>query len=1384
MSSNTGPSAATMSDAKRALMAQRLKGISLAKREESQIKPCGAGDRFPISVDQYRIWLHASMHPEMATYNEPITIQYRGELDIAVLTESLNYFLRRHDAWRTTFVMDNDEVFQVVHPAVKVDLELFDLTDLLEDEREAESLSLATEQALSPIDLTRAPLFRALVVRATPDDYRLHMVLHHIVFDGLSIQETFIPELATIYAALKAGDEPSLAARTLRYCDYAAWRREQISLPSMERHIAYWQKELAGDLPVLRLPTDRPRPAVISQRGDIETYAISRELSDSLRELSQANGVTLYMTMLAVFQVLLFRYSGQEDVIIGGGADGRRRPELHGMMGYILDTFAVRTHPMGKQPFSAFLQEVKRAVLGGLAAAEVPFDRVVQAVGIKRNLSHHPIFQTFFSFLASSGNLPAGWEMKPKLVNGGATKFDIYLEVEELETHTAVCCIYSTDLFDADTIKRMFGHWTTLLRAVCDTPECALADLPVLTAEEQELMLVRWNEQAVDVPATTMHGLVEEQVQRTPNDVAVKFEDVTWTYAELDRQAERLATHLRRAGAGPKTLVAICIDRSELLIAGLLAILKTGAAYLPLDPGTPHSRIALCLEDAEPAIVMTQGSVVSDLPDIGAKVLLMEDLVVADPLLGKPGEAKSDAAGPEDTAYIIHTSGSTGRPKAVELCHGAVVNLLLSMQREPGFKATDTLVAVTTVSFDIAVLELFLPLITGGKVVIASRSVASDPYSLAALIETTGCTVMQATPATWRALMAIDWQGRPEMKVLCGGEALTRDLADKLLVRKLELWNVYGPTETTIWSTVRRVLPVTGIVPVGRPIANTTTYILDSNEQPVPIGVTGELYIGGVGLAKGYRGQPELTAQKFVWPAITKGERVYRTGDYAVYRADGTIECQGRADNQVKIRGHRIELEEVELHLNAHPQIASAAARIWEDQVGGNRLSAYFVAKDGMAPGIAQIRDFLRDRLPEYMIPSDFSVLEAMPLTSNGKMDRKALPAPNDPTAARPASAQSLNEEERRLAKIWQDVLGVQSIGKEDSFFDLGGHSLLLVVLFARINKEFASNLPITSIFDAQTLSALAKVLKEKIRISSLVPVQTAGSKPPLFMAHSYLLYHGLSSALGTDQPFYGLRELEQDDNLSIEERARRYIADMRNVQPRGPYRVAGWCAAGPLAVEIARQLPLAGDEVAMLLLFDSWLPGYPESLAKIARSKSFAKVIKGKIAGLKIRFSGMTTIQRVAHLAHIIRRRLKQSRDDFYVRNWAQMNNLSQKLNVPLPQFMHNTTIQTFAAMREFRAESMPVRMTLVRATESVRFEGASLSCGWEAVAASGIDVLWAPGDHETMFRGTNLQVTAQLVKQSLAAIETNDTAKPGGRAQQRRETRQALVGSGAFDK
>jgi amino acid adenylation domain-containing protein len=1370
-SKSVSPDIREMSEAKRRLLMLRLKGTATPQATVDEIQPRPAGARTPISVDQYRIWLHASIQQDLPIYNEPVAITYRGALDLALLETSFNRFVARHEAWRTSFVVEKEEVLQVIHPELAVKLERIDLSGMGKAERVREAKRLATQQARAPIDLTSAPLLRAFVITMTPDEHQLHLVLHHIIFDGMSLTRTFIPELATTYEALRAGVEPLLAKKKLQYCDYAAWRQQQVDAPAMDLHVDYWRRQLGDELPVLRLPADRPRPAVISQRGDVEHFVLSRELTASLRKLGNAHGATLYMTMLAVFQVLLFRYTGQEDIIVGGAGDGRRRPELQGMMGYILDTFAIRSRPIASMPFSAFLNSVRQTTIEALDAADVPFDRVVRAVGSKRVPSHHPLFQSFFVFQPDAQPLPAGWDMSTSDVVVGAAKFDVYLEVDERPTSTLARILYSTDLFDADRIRRMAGHWTNLLEAVCHAPECVLGELPLLTPEEQELMLVRWNDTARELPATTVHGLVEAQVQRTPDIIAVQFNATSWSYAQLDQRAALFAMHLRKAGAGHGKLVALCLDRSENMLAGLLAILKTGAAYLPLDPGVPRARLLLCLEDAAPVVVFTQGSVAADLPASKAKVLILEE-VLKDAEGLPEGQASShffQPVRPGDIAYVIHTSGSTGRPKAVELRHDSVVNLLLSMRRTPGFSAADTLLAVTTVSFDIAVLELFLPLISGGRVVIASREVALDPTLLADLMRSTGCTVMQATPSTWRALIANKWQGQAGLRVLCGGEKMPRDLADKLLALEVELWNVYGPTETTIWSTVQRVLPGRGPVSIGAPIANTTTFILDANQQPLPVGVPGELYIGGVGLANGYRDQPELTAQKFVYPKVANGERLYRTGDYAAYRADGSIECRGRADHQVKVRGFRIELEEVENAICKHPAVAAVAVRVWPDALGGNRLAAYVVAKHGSHAPATELRVFLRTYLPDYMIPSDVIELAAIPLTSNGKTDRNALPA-IDPRTLRTIAALPSTDVELKLAKIWAEVLGVDAVGLEDNFFDLGGHSLMLVTLFSRINREFEMRLPITAIFETSNLAELAKLLKSSARLSSLVPVQTSGARPPLFMAHSYLLYRGLSTALGSDQPFYGLRELEDEGNLSVKERALRYIEDMRTVQPQGPYRIAGWCAAGPIAFEIAAQLHLAGEQIALLLLFDSWLPGYAENLQKIGgKGHSFhlLKSLRGKLARYRTRMDGLDTMAQVRHGAGLLRRKLKERRDRFYVKHWAHMERVSNVLRVPLPQFMHNTTLKTYAALSQFEAETLPVAMTLIRARQTSFIAGASDACGWDQVAQAGVNVLWTSGDHETMFLGNNLKMTAELI--ALALGDTQPLYWPWQRQQSR---------------
>ncbi len=1324
-----------LSDAKRRLLAQRLKGRSASVRQADRIQPRAAGSRTPISPDQYRLWLHASMQPELPTYNEAVTVRYRGTLEPGLLEAAFNQFLARHEAWRTSFTLDGEDVLQVIHPEVHLNLQQIDLTHLLPEEREPEALRLATAQAATAIDMKAPPLLRGLLLRVAPDDHRLCLVLHHILFDGLSLRRTFLPELAALYDALASGTAHPLDPNVLQYADYAAWREQQVAGPSVQRQLDHWKNRLAGDLPILRLPCDRPRTPQPTQAGATERFEIPADLTEALRRFSNAHGVSLYMTLFAAFKAVLFRYSGQQDLIVGAAADGRRRPELNGVMGYILDTFAVRTTPAADLPFTTYLAHVKQSLLEAFSAAEVPFERVVQAVCTNRDASCHPIFQVFFSYLPPVDASPAGWEIMPIHVNAGAAKFDIYLEADEHPTHVSGRILYSRDLFEPATIQRLFGHWQTLLEGICHTPNCALGDLPLLTPAETHQLLHTWNDRAVPLPATTLHGLVEAQADRTPAAAAVQFEDTTWTYAQLDGEATRIAHHLRHAGAAPGQLAALCIDRSHHLPACLLAILKTGAAYLPLDPDTPRSRVMLCLEDAAPAVLLTHRALAAELTVTPATTVLhLEDLLAAEPL---PPTAAPLTLTPEDPAYVIHTSGSTGRPKAVEISHGAAVNLLLSIQREPGFQSTDALLAVTTISFDIATMELFLPLIAGGRLVIAGRRTAVDPTALAALLRTSKCTVLQATPATWRGLLAIDWPGQPGLRALCGGEPLTRDLAEALLARKLDLWNLYGPTETTIWSTASRVQSGSGSVSIGHPISNTTAYILDARQHPVPIGVPGELYLGGAGVANGYRGRPDLTADKFVTLPVANNHRIYRTGDYAAFRPDGTIECQGRADNQVKVRGYRIELEEVELHLNAHPHVAVAAARVWPDNTGGNRLSAYFVAK-GESPTPADLRDFLNSRLPKYMLPSDLIELPTLPLTSNGKLDRKSLPAPV-PSAPTGNSSAVLTEEEQKLARIWAEILGIESVGPEDNFFDLGGHSILLISLFARVNREFHATLPITTIFDTPTLAGLATLLREKARLSALVPVHTAGTQPPLFMTYSYLLYQGLSRALGPDQPFYGLRELDEDLDRSIEERAIRYIAEMRRIQPHGPYHVAGWCAAAPMAIETARQLLRAGEKVGTLLLFDSWLPGGEPSPWSKARSivKKFSKLPKG---------------QRLAHVKAKLARNGKRAAEAWLTKYATRFNRLAERTGLPLPRIKEDASVKTLSLLNITHIDPLPARITLLRASHSPLFFDTSETCGWERVAEHGVEVLWAPGDHETMFLGDNLKITANLVRDCLS--------------------------------
>jgi amino acid adenylation domain-containing protein len=774
----------------------------------------------------------------------------------------------------------------------------------------------------------------------------------------------------------------------------------------------------------------------------------------------------------------------------------------------------------------------------------------------------------------------------------GTAKLDLYLELEERVEGLIGRFLYSTELFDVETIRSMIGHWTTLLEGIVADPSTTLAHLPLLTRAESQQILRDWNATQRDIPHATLPHWFEETACALPDATAIIAGDESWSYRTLDQRANTLAARLNHAGIGPGALVAVALERGPDMVASLLAIAKAGAAYLTLDPALPAQRFAFIIEDAQPAALLTQRDLKAVLPSVGVPVILCDDKSSTD-----DAPARDIRATPDSLAYVLYTSGSTGKPKGVKIRQRALVNLLASIRERPGFARGQSLLSVTTLSFDIAALELYLPLVSGGTVIIPDRETVGDPPLLAALIAGARPDMMQATPATWRGLIESGWRGAKDTVILCGGEALSRDLADQLLPRCAALWNMYGPTETTIWSTVERVASGSERIAIGRPIANTSIYILDTNGNPVPAGVIGEIHIGGTGLAEGYHHREALTRERFVERAAAPGERLYRTGDLGRFRRDGTIECLGRTDHQVKIRGFRVAIEEVEGALAAHPRLIAAAARAWPDGSGEHSLAGYFVSHAEPVPSAAELRRFMRQSLPDYMIPSRFVALSELPMTPNRKIDRNALPEPeSNIVAIAPAAPQT--EHETKLADIWKDVLGLATIGRNDNFHDLGGHSLLMAKLLTRIEKQFERRLSMASIFQAPTLKAMAALLSEPVapRASRLVPIQPNGTRPPLYWLFGGATVRPLAHALGDDQPFFGValdhaEEQRLAKATSLAEFAAPLIKAIREAQPAGPYYIGGWCTAGILAYEVARQLMEDGAEVGLLVMVHSTNP-------------------------------------------------------------------------------------------------------------------------------------------------------------------------------------------------
>ncbi len=1031
----------------------------------------------PLSFAQERLWYLDQLDPNTAIYNIPSAVRLNGVLQFDVLKQSLNEIVNRHEILRTRFAVENNSPVQIIEPTIEFEFPLVDLSHVPAVKREIALEELLRSEAHREFDLGQAGLVRAVCIRTHETEHVLFFMAHHSVFDGSSLG-MMLHELAALYKAYVAGEPSPLAEVRVQYADYAIWQRKQLDNNEHERLLRYWRERLSGELPTLQMPTDRPRPPRQTYRGSTETIQLPVTLVDKLTGVGRQDGATLFMVLLAAFNVLLHRYTNQEDFIVGTPINGRNRPEFEQAIGFYVNTLALRTDVSGDPTFRELLARVRQCCIGAYSHQDLPFEKLVQELQSNRDLSRTPLFQALFAFqdVANRSFEAADLTWKTMRVENQVARTDLSFWLTQTDKGITAAMEYSTDLFDRSTIARLLEHYRNLLEGLPDHQDVLLSELSMLAESERERLLVDWNTTQIAYPEhTRLHELFEAQAQRTPDAVGVVFEDATASYEELNRRANQLAHYLKTVGVGSETLVGICVDRSIEMVVGLLGVLKAGGAYVPLDPDFPQDRLAYMVADADISVLLTVERLLGHLPEHKARVVCLDTHEID---FAQQNDVNPVTEGsPDDLAYVIYTSGSTGKPKGVQVPHRGVTNFLRSMAEKPGISETDRLLAVTTLSFDIAVLELFLPLSSGASVVIANRESASDGQKLLDLVSAAGITMMQATPVTWQLMIAAGWDDTLPITVLCGGEPMLPDLAVELLARGKAVWNLYGPTETTIWSTCYELKRPGGPILIGRPIANTQVYVLDAHRRPVPIGVTGELYIGGAGVARGYINQPELTSERFLPDEFTGGSsRLYRTGDMARWRPDGSLEHLGRIDNQVKIRGFRIELGEIESVISEYPSVQHVAVNVWQSAPDDKRLVAYLVPEHEERLDTITLRKYLGRKLSSYMLPQHYVVLDKIPLTPNGKVDRKQLPAPTG-VAGNNTKLPPATETEKVVAGIWSELLGVDEIGRHDNFFDLGGHSLLAVKAVLQLEKVTGTRVELRHIL-LEDLSQVARHLQ------------------------------------------------------------------------------------------------------------------------------------------------------------------------------------------------------------------------------------------------------------------------------------------------------------------
>ncbi|MBX3621811.1 MAG: amino acid adenylation domain-containing protein [Rhizobacter sp.] len=1158
----------------------------------------------PLSVMQQRMWFMEYMLEGHCAYNLCSARKLHGPLDVQALERALNDTIKRHPALHSGVrSVDDSSAEQYLRAPHEIRLTpVHDLSEAApaDQQRQLDELLLAI--ANEPLDLASGPLFDAKLIRLAEHEHLFVFKVHHIFFDGWSTG-VLLRDLAQLYEQHLGGPPATLPELPLTYADFAAMHNEWQASQTVQQHLDYWKRRLAALGEPLALPADHPRPRHPSRRAASENIALDRASTDQLRQLGATQGATLFMTVLAAYFVLLHKCSGQSDLVVGVPVHGRRDfPECADLIGLFANTLAIRFDVRPQETFRQLLRRIGPTLRDDLSHSYAPLEQLVQELQIPRDPSRSMAYQAFLGFQDIRNRTSAWKDLRLELATVPITSIaeDLSCMMTESPQGLLASVAFNTDVFSQASgaaFARRYQHLLTHLSVRADVP---LQDLDIALPGEAG-QLQAWNATAAPYDRSAcVHGLIAAQAAARPADAALSMEHDTVTHAELDERANQLAHLLRAHGVGRGALVGLCLTRSIEMVVAQLAILKAGAAYVPLDPAYPPSRLAYMAEDAQLALLLTETALRPLIAWPDARTVLIDSAAAEIARHGTgalPPDATRDAT-PSDPAYVIYTSGSTGKPKGVIVQHGAVVNFLASMAREPGLGPQDRLVAVTTLSFDIAVLELLLSLAVGAHIVLASREVATDGHALAALLVSSQANVMQATPATWRMLIDAGWHGTPGFKALIGGEGLPPDLALQLMQRTGELWNMYGPTETTVWSTCWKVRDIEGGITIGRPIANTQVHILDEHRHPCPIGVPGEIYIGGDGVTLGYLHRPELTAERFVPDphAGTPGARLYRTGDRGRWRHDGLLEHMGRLDFQVKVRGHRIELGEIEAHLGTHPQVARSVVIVREDRPGDVRLVAYVVAREAMPTGQA-LREHLRATQPDYALPQHFVQLDAVPLLPNGKINRHALPPPHEEQQSRAPYEAPRTNTEAVLAEIWEQLLGVGRVSVTDNFFELGGHSLLAMRLVAQVHKRFSRKLPLAALLEDGTVRHLAAWLdRPEPRDSVILLRPGVDSKPPVFLVHDglgeTLLYRTLAHALAPGHAVYGLQPLASDRHAllhtHVAEMAAYQVARIRQIQPQGPYFLGGLCTGGVIAFEMALLLQSQGQAIGMVALIDA----------------------------------------------------------------------------------------------------------------------------------------------------------------------------------------------------